>query len=87
MCRRFESCRGHHDRSPKLLPVHCVLARTRDRWLALLDGPLDELLTALTADTVASRELRQNSPFVGVLTEEERTAILQGMPSPARDVT
>jgi hypothetical protein len=59
----------------------------RERWLALLGGPLDELLTALTADTVESRELRQNSPFVGVLTEEERTAILQGMPSPAKDVT
>lgn len=59
----------------------------RDRWLALLGGPLDELLTALTANTVESRELRQNSPFVGVLTEEERTAILQGTSSPAKYVT
>ena len=59
----------------------------RNRWLALLEGPLDELLTALTADTVDSRELRQNSPFVGVLTEKERTTILQGMPSPSKDLT
>lgn len=59
----------------------------RDRWVALLEGPLDELLTALTADTVDSRELRQNSPFIGVLTEEERTRVLQGLPRPAKDVT
>ena len=55
------------------------------RWLALLDGPLDDLLTALTADTVASRELRQNSPFVGVLSDAERTAVLQGLSRPTRD--
>ena len=52
----------------------------RDRWLTLLDSPLDELLTALTADTVDSRELRQNSPFVGVLSEEERAAVLDNLP-------
>lgn len=57
----------------------------RDRWIALLDGPLDDLLTALTADTVDSRELRQNSPFVGILTETERKAVLQGLAHPAKD--
>lgn len=57
----------------------------RERWLALLDGPLDELLTALTADTVDSRELRQNSPFIGVLTEAERTAVLQTMERPRQE--
>lgn len=57
----------------------------RDRWISLLDGPLDDLLTALTADTVDSRELRQNSPFVGVLSESERTAVLKGLARPAQD--
>lgn len=52
------------------------------RWVSLLDGPLDELLTALTADTVDSRELRQNSPFIGVLGEAEREAILRHLPRP-----
>ena len=56
----------------------------RDRWIALLNGPLDDLLTALTADTVDSRELRQNSPFVGVLTEAERRAVLAGLPRPEK---
>jgi excisionase family DNA binding protein len=50
-----------------------------DRWKTLLDGPLDDLLTALTADTTDSRELRQNSPFIGILKESEREAILRGV--------
>ncbi len=54
----------------------------RRRWASLLDGPLDELLTALTADTVDSRELRQNSPFIGVLGEAEREAILRNLSRP-----
>ena len=56
-----------------------------DRWIGLLDGPLDDLLTALTADTVDSRELRQNSPFVGVLSDTERTAVLKNLSRPTRD--
>ena len=54
-------------------------AKWHQRWGALLDGPLDDLLTALTADTVDSRELRQNSPFIGVLDPSERDAILHSL--------
>lgn len=57
----------------------------RHRWISLIDGPLDDLLTALTADTVDSRELRQNSPFIGVLSEAEREAILRHLPRPDQD--
>jgi excisionase family DNA binding protein len=50
------------------------------RWLAewkrLLAGPADDILDALTSRTPRSRELRQNSPFAGVLSEEERARIL-----------
>ncbi len=59
------------------------LARTRARpnrwneeWGALLDGPVEPILTALTADTPHARELRQNSPFASVLSDEDRTRIL-----------
>lgn len=45
-------------------------------WARLLDGPLIDLLSALTSPTPRSRELRQNSPFAGVLTDQERTQIL-----------
>ncbi|MBD7919378.1 helix-turn-helix domain-containing protein [Cellulomonas sp. Sa3CUA2] len=46
------------------------------QWQELLDGPLDELLIALTSPSQRSRELRQNSPFAGVLTDDERRAAL-----------
>ncbi|CAB4925228.1 unannotated protein [freshwater metagenome] len=45
-------------------------------WERLLDGSLIGLLSALTSPTPRSRELRQNNPFAGVLSEEERTAVL-----------
>jgi excisionase family DNA binding protein len=46
------------------------------QWQVLLDGPLDDLLEVLTSPTPRARELRQNSPFAGVLSDEERAAVL-----------
>src|SRR4051794_22713558 len=43
-----------------------------DEWKRLLDGPLLELLEALTSPSPLSRELRRNTPFAGVLSEDER---------------
>lgn len=45
-------------------------------WERLLDGPLLALLDALTSPSPRSRELRQNNPFAGVLTDEERAQVL-----------
>ena len=42
------------------------------RWAALLDGPLDELCAALVATDQEARDLRQATPFSGVLTPAER---------------
>jgi len=47
------------------------------QWQELLDGPLDQLLMALTSPSQRSRDLRQNSPFAGVLTDAERLAALR----------
>ena len=47
-----------------------------DEWATLLDGPLPDLLEALTSRSPRSRELRQNTPFAGLLTEEDRAAAL-----------
>ena len=47
-------------------------------WEKLLDGPLDGVLEALTSRAPRARELRQNSPFAGVLTEDERQRVLTG---------
>lgn len=50
--------------------------RWLDEWEALLDGPVEELLDNLTSRSPKGRELRQNSPFAGLLTEHERARVL-----------
>ena len=35
------------------------------KWARLIEGPREQLLSALVADTPAMRELRQSSPFAG----------------------
>lgn len=45
-------------------------------WEKLLDGPLVDLLTALTSPAPRSRELRQNHPFAGMLSEADRQRVL-----------
>jgi excisionase family DNA binding protein len=52
-------------------------ARWLREWERLLDGPLDDLLGALTSRSERGYELRQNSPFAGVLTKHERDRILE----------
>lgn len=47
-----------------------------EEWERLLDGPVEELLTALTSRSPHSRDLRQNSPFAGLLSEAQRTDVL-----------
>jgi excisionase family DNA binding protein len=47
-----------------------------DEWSQLLDGPVEALLTTLTDPSLRGREMRQNSPFAGLLTDEERAAII-----------
>lgn len=48
-----------------------------DRWQTLLDGPIDSLLDFLVSRSPKAVEMRQNSPFAGVLTEAERTKALK----------
>lgn len=54
------------------------------QWAQLLDGPILEILGVLTSRSPRSRELRQNSPFAGVLTEEEREAAMRAFRSADR---
>lgn len=48
-------------------------------WERLLSGPLDDLLALLADPGPQSRDLRQCSPFAGVLTPRERWVILRGI--------
>ena len=44
----------------------------RSRWLELLERPVDDLCAVLEADTEEARDLRQTSPFAGVLDSATR---------------
>lgn len=47
-----------------------------DEWARLLDGPVDRILAAITDRSLRGRELRQNTPFAGALSPEERQIAL-----------
>ncbi|MCW2505033.1 MAG: DNA-binding protein [Actinomycetia bacterium] len=50
-------------------------------WRATLDGGVETVLDALTSRTPHAVELRQNSPFAGVLPEADRLAVLAAFAS------
>jgi hypothetical protein len=45
------------------------------RWQDVLDHGVDTVLDTLTSRSEEAIELRQNSPFAGVLSEHERAAV------------
>lgn len=47
-----------------------------DEWERLLAGPIEDLLAALTSRSQRGRDLRQNSPFAGVISDTERGDVL-----------
>jgi hypothetical protein len=51
--------------------------RYADRWDTLLSRPLPEIRRALVDESPESDDLRQNSPFPGMLSEPERRRILR----------
>jgi transcriptional regulator with XRE-family HTH domain len=59
--------RGNHPEAEKLFR----------EWEVILDRPVSELSPALTDPSPWSRELRQVTPFAGVLTTRERTEVYQ----------
>jgi hypothetical protein len=51
--------------------------RYAEQWEQLLDRPIPELRRALVSEDQVSDDLRQNSPFAGMLIEPERQRTLQ----------
>jgi DNA-binding transcriptional MerR regulator len=47
------------------------------RWREILALPIERVVEAITADDQEARDLRQNSPFAGVLNEHERRRIIE----------
>lgn len=54
-------------------------------WQKLLAGPIEAVLDALCSPAPESANLRQNTPFAGVLSDPERTAVLAAFRSANRD--
>jgi excisionase family DNA binding protein len=50
--------------------------RWLDLWRATLDSGPDQVLAVLISDTPQATDLRQNSPFTGILPEDERRKVL-----------
>lgn len=46
-------------------------------WEEILKRPVRDVRRAISEDTPLARDLRQNSPFAGMLSEPERQRILQ----------
>ncbi len=65
------------DRIERLASAGRLHPRYAERWRALLARPIEEISAAIVADTQEGRDLRQNSPFAGVLNEQERRRIIE----------
>jgi len=50
-------------------------SRLHDRWADILALPWPSIRSALLDDSERGRELRQNNPFCGILTPQERWGI------------
>lgn len=53
--------------------------RYAEEWETVLGRPIREIKQVLTEDSQWARDLRQNSPFAGALSEPERRKILQAI--------
>ncbi|MHB1702360.1 MAG: helix-turn-helix domain-containing protein [Acidobacteriaceae bacterium] len=47
-----------------------------DTWEALIEGPLDRLIRVMNSTDQAARDLRQASPFAGVLSDDDRLGVM-----------
>lgn len=56
-----------------------------DRWQAVLDEGPEAVLEALTSSAGYAVELRSTSPFVGILSEEERRVVLDALADTRRE--
>jgi hypothetical protein len=54
-----------------------MTARWITEWQKVLDSGEDAVFSVLTSPSIYAAELRQNSPFAGVLSADEREAALE----------
>ena len=54
-------------------------ARWASVWQGVLDQPLPRVAKLISSDSQRARELRQSSPFVGLLNEQERRRVMEAV--------
>lgn len=67
------------DRLDHLSAEGHIHPRYAARWREILALPIVDVAAAITADTQDARDLRQNSPFAGVLNEHQRRRIIESV--------
>ncbi|HEX7058297.1 MAG TPA: hypothetical protein VF176_00390 [Solirubrobacterales bacterium] len=65
------------ERVERLAADRHIHPRYAERWRDLLSRSPTEVARAISADDEAGRDLRQNSPFAGMLNEQERRRIIE----------
>ena len=65
------------DRVRGWLESGCVSRYWAEEWNDVLEGTLDDVIAVLTDSSQRPRDLRQSSPFAGVLDPRERWEILR----------
>jgi len=65
------------ERLERLVAGGHIDSRHADRWRRLLARPPEQVARAIVADDEEGRDLRQNTPFAGVLNEQERRRIIE----------
>ena len=75
--RPHEILRHARKNLERLRSMHPLASPLLSQWAVLLELPPDLLAIHLLDTTEISRELRQVSPFAGVLTAGERTRVLK----------
>jgi hypothetical protein len=78
MIDRARAKLDHWEREDRIDPGHAAV------WRELLGRPLDEIRAAIGADDPAGRDLRQNSPLAGLISEPERRKILESVKAGAQ---
>ena len=73
----LEKARHNLDRWRSVHRPDGMTIRYLDEWSEVLDSGLDAVIETLTSCTSKSCELRQNTPFAGVLSDETRVQVLR----------
>ena len=71
-----------HDNLARWRQRHGGLSRADREWMEILSRPWAEIREILLAETDEGQRLRSSSPFVGIVTEDERWEIIARHPPP-----